>query len=87
MLDSLFNDMADMAVTQESMTMSKKEDQKNFRHSYSEYETQAEAEMFAKRETARNMQPSSVWQRISETVVPEIDIVINPVSVTVTPVA
>ncbi len=54
---------------------------KNFRHSYNEYETLEEAERHAQRDTARELRSQNIWQRIRETVVPAIDIVINPVDV------
>ena len=54
---------------------------KNFRHSYTEYETIEEARKHAQRDTARELRSQNIWQRIEETVVPEVDIVINPVDV------
>lgn len=59
---------------------------KNFRHSYTEYETIEEARKHAQRDTARELRTQNIWQRIEETVVPEVDIVINPVDVKTTPV-
>jgi hypothetical protein len=82
----MFDDMACMAEPIGD-TMTKKEDKKNFRHEWTEYETLDEARVFAKRSTARNMTSQDIWQRIEETVVPEIDIQIKPTDVTVTPVA
>lgn len=74
--------------TQESKKMSKKdEDKKNFRFGWQDYETLDEARLFAKRSTARSMETQDIWQRIEETVVPAIDIVINPVDVTLEAVA
>jgi hypothetical protein len=60
---------------------------KNFRHDYTDYETLEEAEKFAKRSTARNLSVNSVWQRVKETVVPEVEVLVNPVDVTVVAVA
>jgi len=60
------------------MTEDKK---KNFRHSYTEYETLEEAERHAQRDTARELRSQNIWQRIRETVVPEVDIIIKPVDV------
>ena len=59
---------------------------KNFKHSYSEYETLEEARKDAQRSTARGYSVESIWQRIEETVVPELDIQINPVDVKTTAV-
>lgn len=59
---------------------------KNFRHSYTEYETIEEARKHAQRDTARELRTQNIWQRIEETVVPDVDIVINPVDVKTTPV-
>lgn len=74
------------ATTQERNTMSKNDVEKNFKFDWSDYETLDEARLFAKRSTARNMTEQSIWQRIEKTVVPQIDIVINPVDVTTEPV-
>lgn len=59
----------------------------NYRTGYSDYETLDEARQQAKRETARGFKAVSIWQRIEETVVPTIDVQINTVDVTTTPVA
>lgn len=77
--------MAEMALPiGDNMSKDKK---LNFRHSYSEYETIEEARKHAQRDTARELRSQNVWQRIEETVVPEVDIVIKPVDIAVTPVA
>lgn len=78
--------MVDFPSTQEGRT-TMTDVKKNFRHSYSDYATLAEAEQFAKRATAKSFSVESVWQRISETVVPAIDVTINAVDVSVAPVA
>ena len=57
------------------------EAKKNFRHSYIEYETLDEARKSAQRATARGYSIENIWQRIEETVVPDVDIQINPVDV------
>ena len=59
---------------------------KNFRHSYSSYDTLEEARKHAQRSTARELSSQDIWQRIEETVVPEVDIVINPVDIKTTTV-
>ncbi len=60
------------------------EEKKNYRHSYSSYETLDEARKSAQRATARSFDTESIWQRIEETVVPDVDILINPVGVKTT---
>lgn len=60
--------------------------EKNFKVDYSSYETLEEARKDAQRKTARNFDTNSIWQRIEETVVPTIDIQLNPVDVTTVPV-
>ena len=57
------------------------ENKENYRHSYSSYETLEEARKSAQRATARGYSVESIWQRIEETVVPDVDIQINPVDV------
>jgi len=86
MMDGLMKRIFEMQ-TQESTTMSKDKEEKNFKFDWSDYETLEEARLFAKRSTARSMTEQSIWQRIEKTVVPEVDIVINPVDVTIAPVA
>lgn len=60
--------------------------EKNYRHSYSSYETLDEARKSAQRATARSYSSEDIWQRIEETVVPDVDILINPVDVKTTAV-
>lgn len=81
-------EMVELAVTaQEGRKTMAKEEKKNFKAGgYSEYETLDEARIFAARDTARSFSPVSIWQRIEETVVPAIDVQINPVDVKTTPV-
>lgn len=56
---------------------------KNFKVGYQDFDTQAQAEQAAKRQTAKSFDTVDIWQRIATTVVPDIDVQINSTAVTV----
>lgn len=76
---SSFDDMVECVSNFEETNMT--EVKKNFRHSYSNFETLEEARKDAQRATARSFSSEDIWQRIEETVVPDVDIQINPIDV------
>jgi len=80
----MMNDLFDYPT--ETIGNKMTEAKKNFRHSYTEYETIEEARKHAQRDTARELRSQNIWQRIEESVVPEVDIVINPVDIKTTAV-
>lgn len=87
-LEAVLENMVDCpSIQKREETMTKTDIPKNFKVDYSTYETLEEARKDAQRKTARGFDSNSIWQRIEETVVPAIDIQINPVEVTTVPVA